>query len=243
MASKDSEIKTVDVASDESLIIREEQVEKDAQTKKIIVVATDDSCVTKEEQVEKDSETKNVVVASDDSGSGKEEVVEKDVEIKNVVVASDDSVSEEEDEKETGIDLGLSMDKLKLGPKKKLLVLPIGGFLVHRAHRRRPKTIPKRRQPDFSLGNFMSSLESRINISYSPIYNSGIFPMEYDPENNQDDFLSPNGELRVFLDGLAEANDVQTYVKDNRIGEPGITSSHANWDFYFKIVRAYGKNN
>ncbi|KAJ0624703.1 putative FCP1 domain, HAD superfamily protein [Helianthus annuus] len=73
-------------------------------------------------------------------------------------VASDntDHISEEqEEEKETRISLDVSMNKLNLGPKKKLLVLPIGGFLVHRAHRRRPKTIPKNRQPDFCSGIFM----------------------------------------------------------------------------------------
>ncbi|KAI3826146.1 hypothetical protein L1987_00191 [Smallanthus sonchifolius] len=288
MASKDSEIKTV-------------------------VVASDDSSITKEEQVEKDSGTKNVVVvASDDSGSGKEEVVEKDAEIKNVVVASDDS---------------------------KLLVLPIGGFLVHRAHRRRPSTIPKRRRPDFSSGNFMiykrpycegflkfcferfevgiwsSAMEHNIGgvldnvmgefkskllftwdqnqctktdfmcldnknkpvflkeldhiwkkkYSYLPWCdgdysstdtllitdpvkallnppNTAISLGSYDPENKEDDLLGPNGELRVFLEGLAEAEDVQTYVKDHPIGEPLITPSHADWDYYSKIIRAYGKN-
>ncbi|XP_076884571.1 uncharacterized protein LOC143533786 [Bidens hawaiensis] len=62
-----------------------------------------------------------------------------------------------DNEKEAGMDdISIeSMDKLNLGPQKKLLVLPMGGFLVHRAHRRRPNTIPKNRLPDFSSGNFM----------------------------------------------------------------------------------------
>ncbi|KAM0053479.1 putative FCP1 domain, HAD superfamily protein [Helianthus debilis subsp. tardiflorus] len=66
---------------------------------------------------------------------------------------TDHNTEEQEDEKEETGDV--SMSKLSLGPKKKLLVLPMGGFLVHRAHRRRSNTIPKNRQPDFCSGNFM----------------------------------------------------------------------------------------
>nr|GEX70819.1 hypothetical protein [Tanacetum cinerariifolium] len=71
--------------------------------------------------------------------------------------------------------------------------------------------------------------------------NTAIFPRNYDPENKQDDFLGPDGELRVFLNGLAEAKDVPTYVKDHPIGEPAITSSHPDWDYYSKINRSLGK--
>lgn len=51
----------------------------------------------------------------------------------------------------------------------------------------------------------------------------------------------PNGVLREFLKGLAEANDVPTYVKDNPIEEPAITSSHSDWDYYSKVIRSLGK--
>ncbi|PWA87678.1 hypothetical protein CTI12_AA127360 [Artemisia annua] len=62
--------------------------------------------------------------------------------------------------------------------------------------------------------------------------NTAIFPRNYDPENKEDAFLGPDGELRVFLNGLAEANDVPSYVKDHPIGEPAITSLHPDWDYY-----------
>ncbi|KAI3683849.1 hypothetical protein L1987_84364 [Smallanthus sonchifolius] len=300
----------------------------------------------------KDSKIKNAVVASDDNRISKEE----DAETKNAVVASDLSpISKEEDvekqdkkaeisknavEKETGTtDLGISMDKLNLGPKKKLLVLPITGLLVHRAHCSRPITKPKSCSPDFVSGNFMiykrpycegflkfcferfdvgiwsSAMEHNIggvldNVmgefkskllftwdqnqctktdfmcldnKNKPVFlkeldhiwgekytylpwcdgeysasntllitdpvkallnppNTAISLGSYDPENKEDDLLGLNGELRVFLEGLAEAKDVQTYVKDHPIGEPFITPSHADWDYYSKIVRAYGKN-
>ncbi|KAD5803112.1 hypothetical protein E3N88_14472 [Mikania micrantha] len=251
--------------------------------------------------------------------------------MKNVVAS--DRISDEEDDdddKETGTDLGLSMDKLNLGPKKKLLVLPIGGFLVHRAHRRRPNTIPRNRKPDFCSGNFMiykrpfcerflkfcferfevgiwssakehnidgvltkvmGELKSKLLFTWDqkhctktdfmcldnkekPVFlkeldhiwkeygysasntllitdpvkallnppNTAISLETYDPENKEDDFLGLKGELRVFLDGLAEAKDVQSYVKDHPIGKPFITPSHADWDYYSKIIHAYDKN-
>ncbi|KAF5823724.1 putative FCP1 domain, HAD superfamily protein [Helianthus annuus] len=253
---------------------------------------------------------------------------------------TDHNGEEQEDEKEeTGVNLDVSMSKLNLGPKKKLLVLPMGGFLVHRAHRRRPNTIPKNRQPDFCSGNFMiykrpfcqeflefcferfqvgiwssamehniggvltnvmgTELKSKLLFTWDqgqctdtgftcpdnqkkPLFlkelkhiwkkkyiygpwsegeysasntllitypvkallnppNTSIYPGNYDPENKEDDVLGPNSELRVFLEGLAEAKDVQSYVKAHPIGDPAITSSHPDWDYYSKIIRAFGK--
>ncbi|XP_076884570.1 uncharacterized protein LOC143533785 [Bidens hawaiensis] len=71
--------------------------------------------------------------------------------------------------------------------------------------------------------------------------NTSISLANYDPENKEDDLLGPNGEMRVFLDGLADAKDVQSYVKDHPIGDPAITSSHADWDYYSNIIRSFGK--
>lgn len=85
-------------------------------------------------------------------------MADKESKIKNVDVASDNSRSsqeEEQDGNETKIDLGISFDKLTLGPKKKLLVIPLAGIIVHRAHRCSPASIPKNRRPDFSYGNFL----------------------------------------------------------------------------------------
>ncbi|KAM0053478.1 hypothetical protein Hdeb2414_s0007g00260031 [Helianthus debilis subsp. tardiflorus] len=71
--------------------------------------------------------------------------------------------------------------------------------------------------------------------------NTSVSPENYDPENKEDNLLGPNGEIRVFLEGLAEAKDVQSYVKAHPIGDPAITSSHADWDYYSKIIRSFGK--
>ncbi|KAD5803111.1 hypothetical protein R6Q59_024680 [Mikania micrantha] len=256
-----------------------------------------------------------------------EKEAKKDGKMKNLV---DFDRTNEEDDDKTGTSLGISMDKLNLGPKKKLLVLPISGFLLHRAHRSRVNTILKNRHPDFCAGNFMiykrpfcegflkfcferfevgiwssamehnigevltnvmGELKSKLLFTWDqkhctktdfmcldnkdkPVFlkeldhiwkkygysasntllitdpekallnppNTAISLESYDPENKKDNLLGLKGELRVFLDGLAEAKDVQSYVKDHPIGEPFITPSHADWDYYSKIIRAYAKN-
>lgn len=53
-------------------------------------------------------------------------------------VASDES---SEDENVVESELELPLEKLNLGPKKKLLVLCLGGLLVHRVHVRDSHTV------------------------------------------------------------------------------------------------------
>ncbi|KAK2364307.1 Haloacid dehalogenase hydrolase (HAD) superfamily protein [Trifolium repens] len=65
--------------------------------------------------------------------------------------------------------------------------------------------------------------------------NTAIFTKPYDPEDSEDRALDPNGELCEYLKGVAEAEDVQCYVKNNPFGEPAITSSHPDWKYYFKV--------
>jgi hypothetical protein len=43
------------------------------------------------------------------------------------------------------------------------------------------------------------------------------------------------------LEGLAEAKDVQSYVKDHPFGQPAITSSHSDWKFYSEVKERVGK--
>ncbi|KDO61013.1 hypothetical protein CISIN_1g0419102mg, partial [Citrus sinensis] len=66
--------------------------------------------------------------------------------------------------------------------------------------------------------------------------NTSIFPEAYNPEDVNDKVLKPNGELAKYLEGLAEAEDVQSYVKENAFGQPPVNSSHPDWRFYCKSV-------
>ncbi|KZV48935.1 hypothetical protein F511_09531, partial [Dorcoceras hygrometricum] len=72
--------------------------------------------------------------------------------------------------------------------------------------------------------------------------NTDIFPDPYKKHDTTDAFLGPNGELRKFLGGLADADvDVPSYVKDHPIGKPAITSSHPDWEYYERLVHNFSK--
>ncbi|KAG5584168.1 hypothetical protein H5410_044602 [Solanum commersonii] len=67
--------------------------------------------------------------------------------------------------------------------------------------------------------------------------NTAIFPPVFKVGNGKDTFLGPKGDLQKFLDGLVDANDVPTYVEEHSlIGQPAITTSHPDWNYYAKII-------
>ncbi|XP_022846234.1 uncharacterized protein LOC111368974 [Olea europaea var. sylvestris] len=244
-------------------------------------------------------------------------------------VAPDDS---SEDENVVESELDLRLEKLKLGPKKKLLVLCLGGLLVHRVHVRDSHTVRGLKADvaynkllvfkrpfctdfikfcfeRFEVGVWSSARNRNIDAALSCVTGPGmrsklafvwgqdertesgfyclrkeekplflkelkdlwekkyhslpfdklivieviflffcymqtdtaIFPQPYKKHDVKDTFLGPNGELRGFLEGLADADDVRTYVKEHRIGQSPITPSHPDWNYYSKIVRHFGK--
>ncbi|KEH24109.1 hypothetical protein MTR_7g103540 [Medicago truncatula] len=106
--------------------------------------------------------------------------------------------------------LSLSLEKLNLAPKKKkLLVLNLNGLLLHRS------------------------------IHTSRLTDHGYYPNPILKSRTADkihlNFLHPNGELCEYLKGVAEAEDVQSYVKDNAFGLPPLTSTHPHWSYYTQI--------
>ncbi|XP_050910458.1 uncharacterized protein LOC127125701 isoform X1 [Lathyrus oleraceus] len=239
---------------------------------------------------------------------------------------SEDDYDDEKDTQEPELDL--SLEKLNLGPKKKLLIMNLNGFLLHRVHVRDTKGIPKSRTADykyryfllfkrpfseefmkfclerFEVGIWSSAMEHNIDCALrcaigssenkllfvwdqnkctdsdfkslenekKPLFfkelkkvwsrvkkggpysasntlliddkpykallnppNTTIFTESYDAEDKHDKALDPKGELCKYLKGLAEADDVQAYVKENCFGIPAITSSHSDWSFYSRV--------
>ncbi|XP_057506494.1 uncharacterized protein LOC130789677 [Actinidia eriantha] len=247
--------------------------------------------------------------------------------LKNKAPAHEEDSSE--DDEDFGNDLGISLERLNLGPRKKLVVMGLGGVLVHRMYRFDHKTnFQKHRFADAIAGNFLvfnrpfcdeflkfcferfevgiwSSARERnidgvlnsltrglkdkllfvwdqeectdsgfksLEKKEKPIFfkelrklwedgkfsssntlliddepykallnppNTAIFPPTYKVDNGDDTALGPNSELRIFLDGLVDAEDVPSYVKDYQIGQPPITEAHSDWEFYSKIVRRF----
>ena len=96
---------------------------------KNVVVASDETR-NNEKVADKEAGIKNVVVASDDAHKNEQDA-EKETGIKNVAVASKETCidkDDHEDEKETGTDLGISLDKLSLGPKRNSLCFLLVGL-------------------------------------------------------------------------------------------------------------------
>lgn len=67
---------------------------------------------------------------------------------------------------------------------------------------------------------------------------TAIFPTPYQYQDQNDKALGPGGDLRVYLEGLALAEDVQEYVEQNPFGQKPITESDPCWSFYAKVIRS-----
>lgn len=68
---------------------------------------------------------------------------------------------------------------------------------------------------------------------------TAIFPRTYRYRDLDDTSLGPGGDLQVYLEGLAVAEDVQKYVKQNPFGQRAITEANPSWGFYRKVIHAY----
>lgn len=50
----------------------------------------------------------------------------------------------------------------------------------------------------------------------------------------------PGGDLRVYLERLAEAENVQKFIQDNPFGQRPLSKTSSSWQFYAKIAGTYG---
>ncbi|XP_010683895.2 uncharacterized protein LOC104898504 [Beta vulgaris subsp. vulgaris] len=98
---------------------------------------------------------------------------------------------------------------------------------------------PKRGEHLFSESNTLLIDDEPYKGLLNPP-NTGIFPRKYDARNLNDDALDPKRELCSYLKGLADAEDVPSYVKAHPFGQPAIDSQHPNWDFYSLLIRRAG---
>lgn len=263
--------------------------------------------------------------------------------LKSKIISSHDDHSDSDSDEDRNTSdhehLGLPLEKLSLGPRKKLLVLGLGGLLCHRVYRYGSMSnIPRSRYADASYGSFyvykrpyceefmkfclerfevgiwssarewyldnaldcvmkglrrkllfawdqvectdsgFKTLEKRDkplylkdlkklwnkdskaklpmgkysksntllidNVPYKALLNpphTAIFPTEYKVDQIDDKDLGPEGELRIYLAGLADAANVAAYVKEHPFGQPAITASHSDWRYYSKVINRFQK--
>lgn len=88
---------------------------------------------------------------------------------------------------------------------------------------------------DYNESNTLLLDDSPYKALRNPPY-TAIFPNPYCYKDVNDTSLGPGGDLRVYLEGLASAGDVQKYVEANPFGQRAITNANASWNFYRKVI-------
>ncbi|WCJ34385.1 Haloacid dehalogenase-like hydrolase (HAD) superfamily protein [Euphorbia peplus] len=82
------------------------------------------------------------------------------------------------------------------------------------------------------------------NDPYKAILNppqTAVFLNEYDAEDQDDDALGPEGELRNYLEALAKAEEVGEYVKKNPFGKSAITNNDPDWAYYSMVINSLNR--
>jgi len=51
-------------------------------------------------------------------------------------------------------------------------------------------------------------------------------------------FTGPGGDLRVYLEGLAMAENVKTYVSENPFGQRPIRKANPSWGYYSRVIES-----
>ncbi|KAG1341952.1 hypothetical protein COCNU_05G001810 [Cocos nucifera] len=69
---------------------------------------------------------------------------------------------------------------------------------------------------------------------------AAIFPYPYHFYDEGDNSIGPGGDLRVYLEGLAMADNVQHYVCAHPFGQRAITTANPSWKFYQQIIDKFG---
>ncbi|GAB2270138.1 hypothetical protein Dimus_005046 [Dionaea muscipula] len=90
---------------------------------------------------------------------------------------------------------------------------------------------------DYNESNTLLLDDSPYKALRNPPY-TAIFPYPYEYQDIKDKSLGPGGNLRVYLERLVAADNVQAFVKEFPFGQRPITKTNLSWAFYAKIIGA-----
>ncbi|XP_061339397.1 uncharacterized protein LOC133286068 isoform X2 [Gastrolobium bilobum] len=90
---------------------------------------------------------------------------------------------------------------------------------------------------EFNESNTLLLDDSPYKALVNPMY-TAIFPYSYHYYDSTDSSLGPGGDLRVYLEGLAMAENVQEYVSSNPFGQRPIRETNPSWRYYRKVIEA-----
>ncbi|KAG4911730.1 hypothetical protein JHK82_052332 [Glycine max] len=83
----------------------------------------------------------------------------------------------------------------------------------------------------FNESNTLLLDDSPYKALFNPP-NTSVFPHTFTYQNESDNSLAEGGELRIYLDGLANAEDMHKYIEEHPFGQEGINETSESWDFY-----------
>ncbi|KAG6779285.1 hypothetical protein POTOM_015658 [Populus tomentosa] len=90
---------------------------------------------------------------------------------------------------------------------------------------------------DYSESNTMLLDDSPYKALLNPAH-TAIFPYPYQFQNSNDNYLGVGGDLRVYLEELAAADNVQEFVEHHPFGQRAISQRSPNWGFFLKAMRS-----
>ncbi|XP_027354229.1 uncharacterized protein LOC113864558 isoform X2 [Abrus precatorius] len=90
---------------------------------------------------------------------------------------------------------------------------------------------------EFNESNTLLLDDSPYKALVNPRH-TAIFPYSYRYYDTTDSSLGPEGDLRVYLEGLAMADNVQEYVSANPFGQRPIRETNPSWGYYRKVIEA-----
>ncbi|CAN7023674.1 hypothetical protein Bca4012_040958 [Brassica carinata] len=91
---------------------------------------------------------------------------------------------------------------------------------------------------DYNETNTVLLDDSPYKALLNPPY-TAIFPQSYSHQNKSDTSLGNGGDLRLHLEKLVEAENVQDFIKKNPFGQEAITEASETWEFYREATRMH----
>ncbi|MED6180124.1 hypothetical protein PIB30_007281 [Stylosanthes scabra] len=77
--------------------------------------------------------------------------------------------------------------------------------------------------------------DSPYKALLNPPYTT-LFPHTFSYKNKSDNSLGAGGDLREYIDGLVNVENVPKYVEEHPFGQEPITKTSQSWNFYIKII-------
>ncbi|KAG5229994.1 hypothetical protein OIU76_022009 [Salix suchowensis] len=104
------------------------------------------------------------------------------------------------------------------------------------------ESIPHLNKGEYDESNTLLLDDSPYKALCNPVH-TAIFPQSYRYRDGEDSSLGPDGDLRLYLERLVEAQNVQEYISQHPFGQRTITESDPSWGFYSRILQVLTRSN